>query len=409
MNEFFKVTSLEAVRAHVTQFRPIEVEDVALDDAVGRVLAQDVTAQEPLPEFSRSTMDGYALKATSSFGASEANPAYLDLKGTVLMGRPPEFSIGPGEACRISTGGMLPEGADSVVMIEHTERLDDTTIEVYRSVAPGQHVIEVGEDFQMNQRLLPSGLRLKPQDVGLLAAFGVVTIRVFRKPVIGIISTGDEVVPLENRPAPGQIRDINTYSLSGQILEAGGIPIRYGIISDDLQALTAAVHRALEQTDMVLLSGGSSVGVRDYTLEVLSNLPDAKVLVHGISISPGKPTILAETQGRAVWGLPGHVVSAMIVFKMVVMPFVEHIAGIAGPPKLGISTPARLNRNLSSAQGRTDFVRVRLIEDKQERWAEPVLGKSGLLNTMVKSDGLIQIDTNSEGIEKGTFVDVIPF
>jgi molybdopterin molybdotransferase len=409
MNEFFNVTSLEEVRTYVSEFERVDTEVVALDEAAGKVLAEDVVAEHPLPEFSRSTMDGYALKAASSFGASEASPAYLVVTGTVVMGRAPEFSLGPGEACRISTGGMLPQGADSVVMIEHTEKLDESTIEVYRSVAPGQHVIEVGEDFQLHQKLQRRGRRLRPQDLGLLAAFGVQAVRVFRQPVIGIISTGDEIVPLETHPGPAQIRDINSYTLTGQILEAGGLPVRYGITADDPRALSEAVRRALEQTDMVLLSGGSSVGVRDYALEVLSDLPDARLLVHGISISPGKPTILARTQGRAVWGLPGHVVSAMIVFRMVVLPFVEHVAGIEERPNAGTGISARLNRNLSSAQGRTDFVRVRLVEEKGERWAEPVLGKSGLLNTMIKADGLIQIDAHSEGIEKGTPVAVILF
>lgn len=353
-------------------------------------------------------MDGYAVKASATFGASDGSPAYLTVKGTVSMGQTPAFSIAHGEVCRISTGGMLPEGADCVVMIEHTEMLDDTTIEVYRSVAPGQHVVEVGEDFRRGQIILEAGQYLRPQETGLLAAFGQQTVRVFRRPTIAIISTGDEVVPIDSTPVPGQIRDVNSYSLSGQVLAAGGIPVRYGIVRDNYEALYETCRDALAGSDMILLSGGSSVGVRDFTIDVLTQLPDSRILVHGISISPGKPTILANTQNKAVWGLPGHVVSAMVVFKVVVQPFIARVAGLSPSQRQAFRIPARLSRNIGSAQGRTDFIRVRLTRDNDEYRAEPVLGKSGLLNTMVMADGLIEIDVNTEGLDAGAEVAVIP-
>jgi molybdopterin molybdotransferase len=407
MESFFKVTDLNRVFDSVSDFPRVHIQEVPLEHSTGRILAEDVVADHNLPPFARSTMDGFAVRAASCFGASDGNPAYLTVKGSVAMGDSPDFSIGPGQACRISTGGMLPEGADSVVMIEHTEALDDTTLEVYRSVAPGQHVLQVGEDFGKDQIILGCGQRIRSQETGLLAGFGRKTVQVFKQPVIGIISTGDEVVPVEAIPIPGQIRDINSYTLSGQVTEAGGIAVRYGIVSDNYSALYDKCRQALDCSDMVLLSGGSSVGVRDYTIEVLSDLPDAHILVHGISISPGKPTILAKAHQKAIWGLPGHVVSAMVVFNRVVLPFIEHVAGLtAGQKKEKI--PARLNRNLSSAQGRTDFIRVRLIRKGGKLWAEPVLGKSGLINTMVKADGLIEIDINTEGLDKGSRVEVIP-
>jgi molybdopterin molybdotransferase len=389
MESFFKVTDLNRVFDSVSDFPRVHIQEVPLEHSTGRVLAEDVVADHNLPPFARSTMDGFAVRAASCFGASDGNPAYLTVKGSVAMGDSPDFSIGPGQACRISTGGMLPEGADSVVMIEHTEALDDTTLEVYRSVAPGQHVLQVGEDFGKDQIILGCGQRIRSQETGLLAGFGRKTVQVFKQPVIGIISTGDEVVPVEAIPIPGQIRDINSYTLSGQVTEAGGIAVRYGIVSDNYSALYDKCRQALDCSDMVLLSGGSSVGV------------------HGISISPGKPTILAKAHQKAIWGLPGHVVSAMVVFNRVVLPFIEHIAGLtAGQKKEKI--PARLSRNLSSAQGRTDFIRVRLIPNGGKLWAEPILGKSGLINTMVKADGLIEIDINTEGLDKGSRVEVIP-
>ena len=407
MKEFFKVTKLSAVLEAVSEFPPVMSEEIPLTEANDRVLAENVVADSNLPPFPRSTVDGYAVLAQSTFGASDSSPAYLTITGAVEMGRSPSFSIGAGEACRIPTGGELPSGSDSVVMIEHAENLDDTTIEVYRSVAPGQHVLEVGEDFKNNESIVAKGQRLRPQECGLLAAFGRSHVAVYKKPVIGIISTGDEIVPISEIPAPGQIRDVNTYTLSGQILKAGGIPVSYGIIADDYDALADTCRRALDCSDMVMLSGGSSVGTRDYTIEVISALPDADILVHGMSISPGKPTILAKTMNKSVWGLPGHVVSAMIVFKMVVTPFIEYISGIpATIQSPGIT--ARLNRNVSSAQGRTDFIRVRLIRENDDLLAEPVLGKSGLINTMVKADGLITVDINTEGLDAGTLVEVIP-
>lgn len=408
MPEFFKVTDLARVLENAALFPPVGTETVLLAESCGRVLAENIAADRNLPEFPRATMDGYAVRAAATFGASEGNPAYLNVKGSVSMGKPPVFSIGHGEACRISTGGMLPEGADSVVMIEHAETLDDTTIEVYRSVAPGQHILEIGEDFRRGQIILEAGQHLRPQETGLLAAFGLQSVRVFKRPRIAIISTGDEVVASDRTPAPGQIRDINSYSLSGQVQEAGGLPVRCGIVRDDYAALLATCREALAGSDMLLISGGSSVGIRDFTIDVLTRLPDSRILVHGISISPGKPTILANTQDKAVWGLPGHVVSAMVVFKVVVQPFIAHLAGLSRAQRHVFRIPARLSRNIGSAQGRTDFIRVRLTLANGEYRAEPILGSSGLLNTMVMANGLIEIDVNTEGLDAGAEVAVIP-
>jgi len=353
-------------------------------------------------------MDGDALCALSTFGGSEENPAYINVVGSIAMGESPSFAVEQGETARISTGGMLPKGADSVIMIEHTEILDEKTIEVYKGAAPGHNVIEKGEDFTKGTVVLNAGQKIRPQETGLLAAFGKEKVQVFKKPVIGIISTGDEVVPLAETPQPGQIRDINTYSLSGQVIEAGGIPSTFGIIKDDYKDLLGKCREALLASDMLLISGGSSVGTRDFTIEVLSALPDSEIIVHGISISPGKPTILARSGKKQVWGLPGHVVSAMIVFTAVVKPFIEKISGSSPERKSRFALSAQLSRNVSSAQGRTDYIRVRLTEKDGILWAEPILGKSGLINTMIKADGLMEIGKNVEGLEKGTAVKVFP-
>jgi len=405
MKEFFKVTDLDQVLGYRTDFPVIGTEYIPLSETYGRIPAENILSDADLPDFPRSTMDGYAVRAVSTFGASEGNPAYLTVKGSIAMGESPDFSVGPGEAARISTGGMLPNGADSVMMIEHTEILDSDTIEVYRSIAPGHNILEKGEDFKKGEIILSCGIKIRPQEIGLLAAFGKTAVKVYKKPVIAIISTGDEVVSVEEKPSPGQIRDINTYSLSAMVKETGAVPLIFGIVKDNYKTLLDTCSNALSQSDMIMISGGSSVGTRDFTIEVLSALPDSQILVHGISISPGKPTILAKVQNKGFWGLPGHVVSAMVVYSRVVKPFIEYICGLRYKKELKIS--ALLNRNISSVHGRTDYVRVRLTEKDGKLWAEPIPGKSGLINTMVKADGLIEIGINTEGLEKGAEVSVI--
>ncbi len=408
MKEFFKVTELDQVLSYVDLFHCVGVEKVSIFDTPGRILAENVMARENIPNFTRSTMDGFAIKASSSFGASEANPAYLLIKGKIGMGEMPDFSIGHGEAAQIATGGMLPTGADAVVMVEHADFLDDLTIEVYKSVAPGQHVIMEGEDIQESQEILFSGQKIRPQETGLLAAVGHQSVKVFKKPLVAIISTGDEVVAIHESPGLGQIRDINTYTLYGQVIQAGGIPKPYGIVRDNYRSLYNICKKALDETDMVLISGGSSVGSRDYTIEVLSNLPDSEILVHGITISPGKPTILAKSAGKPFWGLPGHVVSAMVVFESVTRLFLEKIAGFSPKYHQRFYYKARMTRNIGSAQGRVEYIRVRIKQEDGILWAEPILGKSGLIRTMIEADGLVAVDMNTEGLEKGEEVTVIP-
>ena len=408
MKDFFKVVDIRTVYGYANSFAPVGTEHVETARATGRVLAEPVRAREDLPGFSRSTMDGYAVRAASTFGSSEANPAYLQVAGAIAMGASPDFEVGPGEAVKISTGGMLPAGADAVVMVEHIEEVDPTTIEVYKSVAPGQHVILAGEDYPQGETVLAAGRKIRAPEAGLLAAVGRESVRVFRQPVIAIISTGDEIVSTRQVPGPGQVRDINSYSLAGMVTESGGCPQPHGIVKDNFKALEQACLQALAQCDMVMLSGGSSVGTRDFTIEVINALPDSKLLVHGISISPGKPTILATVGGKPVWGLPGHVVSAMVVFEKIVKPFINRISGLATPLSAPRGIPARLSRNIPSAQGRVDFVRVHLVEQDGSLLAEPLLGKSGLINTMVAADGLVEIDSDTEGLDEGAPVVVHP-
>jgi len=402
--EFFQVTDIDDVLPLNSRFAPLPGEPVPLDQALGRVLGEDLTAAYDIPGFDRATMDGYAVAAASTFGASEANPAYLTVVGSVSMGRTPDFTVGPGQAARIATGGMLPRGADGVVMIEHTETIDEDTIEVYRSLSPLQNVVGRDEDAAAGQVLLRRGVRLRAQELGVLAACGRSEVVVVRRPRVGIVSSGDEVVPIEAPFGPGQIRDVNSHTLAALVTEAGGLPECYGIVPDRFDDLLRACRRAIAECDMVLVSGGSSVGTRDLTVEVLQALENSRILVHGVSIRPGKPTILAQCGARPFWGLPGHVTSAMVVFMVLVRPMIEGIGGAARIDP--VTVPARLTRNLASVQGRVDFVRVRLIRKEGAYWAEPILGASGLIRTMVEADGLVVIALNSEGLDQGSCVDV---
>lgn len=406
MTGFFKVKSLEEVLGMTQLFSPVGTEALHIRDALSRVPAKALLAGEDLPGFRRSCMDGYAVSAASTFGASESGPAWLPLKGTIAMGDIPDFELAPGQAARISTGGMLPAGADAVVMVEHTEAVDEQSIEIYKSVAPLQHVIDVTEDFAKDQTVIEKGRLMRPQEIALAAGLGHTRLLAYQVPRVGIISTGDEVIPVDKRPEPGRVRDMNSYSLSAMVTQAGGEPVRYGIVKDDPKALKSVCQEALAQTDMVLLSGGSSVGTRDYTIEVFSGLPDTDILVHGISLSPGKPTILARSGGIPLWGLPGQVVSAMVVFQVVVTPFLQRLRGLYRPV-IQVKTPARLSRNLASAQGRRDFVRVVLVQEGQDLVARPILGKSGLIRTMVQADGLLEIGEHVEGLDKGSMVDIL--
>ena len=405
MKEFFNVISIDAVLELAGRFDRTEVETAPLDQGCGRVLARDLASPEDVPGFARSTMDGYAVAAASTFGASEGIPAMVDLAGRVEMGKEPDFDIGPNQAAVMPTGGMLPKSADSVVMVEHTEKLDDSTIEIYKSVAPLANVLEPGDDFKKSDVILQKGVRLRPQDLAVAAAAGIHELPVHARPVVEIISTGDEVVPADEKPGPGKIRDMNSHALTGLCIQSGAVPKTYGIIKDDRDALFSACEKALKECHMLLVSGGSSVGSRDHTVEIMEKMDDSEILVHGVSISPGKPTILAKIGSKAMWGLPGHVVSAMVVFHAMVDEFIGQISGCTDRGK-NFPVKAVLARNVPSKQGRTDYIRVKINDSNGILTAHPIFGKSGVIRTMVEADGLIKVGINEEGLDAGAEVAV---
>lgn len=402
MESFFKLVTCERAREHLKAFSPSGSEFVDLDDALDRVCSEDVTAPEDLPGFSRATMDGYAVMARDTFGATETLPAFFELCGEVEMGKPAELSVEQGRAARISTGGMLPPGADAVAMIEYCHPLDAHTIEITRAVSVLENVIQVGDDVRKGTVVLGAGRRLTPQDIGFCAGLGITGLNVFKKPKIGIISAGDEIIPADRPVEPGKVRDINRYTLSALCRRHGALPHFYGICPDRFEPFRECVVRAIRESDAVWLSGGSSVGTRDLTLKVLESLPDFELLVHGISIKPGKPTIIGSCSGKPVIGLPGQVSSAFVVAEILLTPLLKSLSGGTGNQKIPQGfVEAQLSRNLESGGGREEYVGVRLREEKGMLTAEPVFGKSGLISTLVEADGLIRIPLNSEGLYAG--------
>lgn len=382
------------------------IEDTNIKDSLGKVLAEEIVSPCNLPGFIRSTMDGYALRAEDSFGASESLPSYLRLIGEIKMGSKSGLKINPGEAVKIFTGGMLPEGANAVIMWEYTSEIDDTTIELRKSVAPGENITREDEDLKAGEVLLKEGHKLRPQDIGVLAGIGKAKVKVFKKPRVAIISTGNEVVPPQDVPQVGEIRDINSYTLGACVKKANGIPIYGGIVKDEANFLEQEIRKFIEKdrVEAVVISGGSSMGSRDITLEVLSKLGKPGVLIHGVSVKPGKPTIIAIADNRPLFGLPGHPVSAMIIFDLFVRPLISWLQGEDYNNDFFPKIEAELISNVVSDPGREDYIRVVLYEENGKFYAKPILGKSGLISTMVRASGLVKIGLNVEGLKKGSKV-----
>lgn len=408
----FKVSTPQDVIAILKDHLNLEeiiqnnVEEVDIKITLHRFLAEEIVAPDNLPGFNRSTMDGYAIRAEDSFGATDSLPSYLKIIGEIKMGVKPEFKINPGGAVKISTGGMLPEGANAVMMVEYTENIDDTTIEARRSISPWENVIREDEDLKTGEIILRKGRRLRPQDIGVLAGIGKTNIKIYRRPKIVIISTGNEIIPAEGEPRIGQIRDINSYTLGACIEEAGGVPVYRGIIKDEVVLLEQEIKKTIkkDKVEAIIISGGSSVGVRDITLEVLNRLGKPGVLIHGVSVKPGKPTILAIADNRPIFGLPGHPVSAMIIFDLFVRPLINWLQGGEYNYNFAKEIEAELTCNMVSDSGREDYIRVFVYKEGEKYYAEPILGKSGLISTMVRASGLIKIGLNIEGLEKGSKV-----
>jgi molybdopterin molybdotransferase len=406
--------ALKTLGEHFTVSLPAR-ETIHISQSLGRVLAEEIISPENLPEFDRSTMDGYAVRSADTFGAAESRPALLTVVGDILMGTMPERGISKGEAMKIATGGALPNGADAVVMFEQTQPVDAVNIEVVKPVAPLENVIHAGDDIKKGEVILTNGHRIRPQDMAALAGVGITRVSVFEKSKVAIISTGNEILPADTIPAPGQIRDSNSYNLEGLITQTGGAPVKMGIIPDEYPRLRRTLEEALHCCRMILMTGGSSVGTADLTAKVINDVGQPGVLVHGVSIKPGKPLIigLVKTPERHVpiFGLPGHPAAVSICFDLFVKPVLVRMSGEVPSPALeGVSSyrgvKAKLARSISSSPGREDHVRVTLEKKDGQLWARPVFGASGLISTLVKAVGTVVVPANKIGIEAGEEVEV---
>lgn len=403
-------TAIEKVLPFIRRLQiPQDTERLWPGDAVGRVLAEDVVASIEVPSFTRSTVDGYAVRASDTFGASEGLPAILPIAGEVKMGKP-AGSLPAGSAVEIPTGGMLPEGADAVVMVEYTEALGDGSVAVYSPVAPGDNVIVRGEDFQPGGVIVPAGRKLRPMDVAAIAAVGVARVTVFRKLSVFVLSTGDELRPPGEVPGDGEIFDINGLALCGMIHNEMMKPVFGGIVRDDPQRIRETLKKGLESCDAAVVSGGTSAGPADVIASVIDELGEPGVLVHGLAMRPGKPTVIGVVSGKPVLGLAGHPASAMMVFEVVARPILNALAGRTLTADIQVGRVlATLTRAVSSRAGREDFIRCTLRYDGGKVFAEPVMGKSGLVTTMLKASGYFKVPLEKEGFAAGDTVEVTFF
>jgi molybdopterin molybdotransferase len=407
MKEFFKVQTPDELYKKLDRFKPLASERVNIEDSFYRVLSEDISSPMNLPEFRRSTVDGFALKAKDTYGASEKNPAIIRLVGEIPMGKISNMEIREGEAIKVATGGMVPNGADAVQMIEFTECVDSGTLHVFKTLSPLENVIQVGEDVKAGETILHKGHLIRPQDIGLMAGLGKTDVHVYLRPRVGIISSGDEIIPIDRIPAPGEIRDINRYTIVSMVKETGGTPFFLGIAKDLFNDLKKKIELGLRESDIVVITGGSSVGTLDLTREVLQSLPGTEILAHGISIRPGKPTLLADIQGKPFLGLPGHPVSAIVIFHFFGKPLLKILSGLSREMiRHQIKVKAKASRNIPSVPGREDYVRVKLEERDGTFWAHPIFGKSGAIAHLVQANGLIRIGMNEEGLEEGEEAEV---
>lgn len=399
-------TAQTALLSRLENISP-KTESLPLTDVLDRITAEVIIAPEDLPPCDRSTMDGFAVVAADTFGASQSLPTYLNVTGEVLMGSQTDGSLSRGNCFKIPTGGMLPKGSDGVVMLEHTVPVDEDMIELVKAVGSGGNIIRKGDDIRQGAQALPAGRRLRPQDLGLLAGLGLKNVMVFNQIRVGIISTGDEIIDYTQPAEPGKIRNINSITIGGHVRRCGAEVIDYGIVSDTEEHFFSTVEQAVDETDLVLFSGGSSVGMRDLGEQAIERLAPPGILVHGVALKPGKPVIIGLCGTTPVFGLPGHPVSAMVCFDFFVKPAINLLSGLEQTeilPEPRIS--AQLRRNVNSAAGRLDLVRVQLLLEDGKYQAHPVLGRSGAISTLSRAHGYFLIDENIQGLQSGDLVEV---
>jgi len=410
MSNFFELIKIDdfinLALKHLNQ--KISEESVHITESLDRIIAKDIYSDVDLPGFSRSVMDGYAVIAKDTYGASANLPIFLECVGEIKMGEKANQSISLGQCVKIATGGMLPKNANAVLMVEDTEKLSNNEIEVSQAVAEKENIVFKGEDLEKGELLLKKGYSVRPQDIGALAGIGMTEIPVYKKVKVAVFSTGDELIDPEREPALGEIRDINSYSISAFAKKSQALVDMCGIVKDDKEALLKALQSKIGSYDVILLSGGSSVGTRDLTIDVLETLEKGSILAHGIAIKPGKPTILSVIQKSLIIGLPGHPASSIVVFRNVIQPLLRALSGKKADLDYfqNKTIKAKLSRNIVSDKGRDEYFRVYVKKEGKEFIANPILGKSSLITTLVKANGLLKCPLGLEGMSKNDSVDI---
>ncbi|MEC9309346.1 MAG: gephyrin-like molybdotransferase Glp [Chloroflexota bacterium] len=384
---------------------PRASECISLTISLGRTTSTDIISPETLPAFPRSTVDGFSVNAIDTFGATPGLPSYLEIIGEISMGKPPSISLNTGQTAVTYTGGMLAGRANAVVMIEDTQQIDEHTVEVLRPVAVGENMVHPGEDVHAGDKIIAQGKIIRPQDIGALQSVGINYIRASKKPRVALLSMGDEVISSDQTPIVGQIRDINTHTISAMISQSGGVPIPLGIARDDFDEQLKMAKSGLSEADILVFSAGSSVSIRDITADIINALGDPGVIIHGLSLKPGKPAIIGIIDQKPVFGLPGNPVSAMIVFDLLIRPTIYQLAGCKSPPEPA-TILAQLGANIPSAPGREDYMPVKLENADVSIIAHPILGKSNLIYTLARADGLVQVPIDKSGLYEGDFVKV---
>lgn len=404
--DFFNVLSVEETNLIIEDLASIyviETESIHLNESVHRIVSQNIYTNCNLPEFNRSTVDGYAVRSDDIIGASESIPSFLECVYNVEIGKTVDIILKSGQAIYVPTGGMVPEGADGVVMIEYSEKLDDKMILIHKPVAPGENISFIGDDIKEGELAIEKGKKLSPYDIGLLAGIGVSTVQVYKKPKIAILSTGDEIIDIDEEKKMGKIRDINGYAIKALISSIGGEVVKHEIVKDDFDKLKSTIDTMVKKSDIVLISGGSSVGTRDYTKRIIESFEGGKIFVHGVSVKPGKPTIIGQIDGKAIFGLPGHPASALMIFNIFVKSYFEKILN---KKQEALSINATITKNVHSAPGKETYQMVELVKKENEWLAIPIYAKSGMVTLLSKSSGYVRITDEKEGIVKGDVVKV---
>ncbi len=397
----------EARRRLLKSLKPdvVGVERIRLEASYGRVLAEDITSPINVPPFDRSIMDGYAVHAEDTYGASEEHPVNLKIVGSVNAGEEPDVTVNVGEAVEVSTGAPIPEGADAVVMLEYTD-VEGDTLRVFRPVSPGENIMPSGSDISAGELILRAGTLLTPRETGVLAAIGIREIKVYRRPKVAVISTGDELIPPGEDIRFGKIYDINSRTLSDSVIECGGEPLLLGIVRDNVDDIKRMIRRAAEKADAVIISGGASVGSRDFIYEALMDLDESRIIVDGISVKPGKPTLIAIADGKPIFSLPGYPVSALMIFNMFVAPVIRLMAGLRGEVEVK-QVKAKSSSRIIIKDGRREYMPVSLVEDEDGKLIfYRVPGGSGAISSLAKADGFIEVPGDQRFIEEGEEVTV---